>query len=302
VAGNQFSISLPALSITSVLLQKSPDTPPGPGTSRLVNVSVRARSGAGENALIVGFYVDGTGSKEVLLRGIGPTLAPFNVASTLPNPVMRLASQSTGPVTSNDDWGSNAAAIAPASARLGAFALEDGSLDSALLATLPTGGYTALIEDKSGGTGVALGEAYDGDTAGTARLVNISARTRVGPGDDALIAGFVVGGTANKTFLVRAVGPGLTQYNVQNVLTDPVLQVFRVGENAPRYRNDNWGSISYLDQIATTAGHSGAFSIPSDSSDAVLLLTLPPGGYTAVVTSANGATGIALVEVYEVQN
>ncbi|HUG12777.1 MAG TPA: hypothetical protein VMM36_17305, partial [Opitutaceae bacterium] len=304
VAGNQFSITLPALSITSVLLQKSPDgPPPAPGPSRLANVSVRAFSGAGDDVLIVGFYVDGIGSKELLLRGIGPMLAKYNVSSTMADPVMSLWSQSTGLITSNDDWGSNAAQITKASARLGAFALDPGTLDSALVANLSTGGYTAHIAGKAGGTGVALGEAYDGDLWGTARLVNVSARTWVGPGDNSLIAGFVVVGESSKTLLIRAVGPTLADplYNVQGVLTNPVLRLYRLGDNAPLYQNDNWGTTSYSDEIAATAQLSGAFSLAPGTTDAVLLLTLPPGGYTAVVSSADNTTGVALVEVYEVQ-
>jgi len=304
VAGNQFSITLPPLSITSVLLQKSPESPPpAPGPSRLANVSVRAVSGTGFDVLIVGFYVDGTGSKEILLRGVGPSLAQWIASPVLADPVMHLGSQSTGPITLNDDWGSNAVQITEASARLGAFALDPGTLDSAIVATLSKGGYTALIEGKSGGTGVALGEAYDGDLWGTARLVNVSARTWVGPGDSSLIAGFVVVGGSSKTLLIRAVGPTLADppYNVEGVLTNPVLRIHRLGEDSPLFQNDNWESISYSEEIASTAGLAGAFSLAPGSNDAVLLLTLPPGGYTAVVSSADGTTGVALVEVYEVQ-
>jgi hypothetical protein len=155
--------------------------------------------------------------------------------------------------------------------------------------------------DKSGGVGVALGEAYDGDFGGTARLANVSARTWVGTGADNLIAGFVIGGGLDKTLLVRAVGPGLTRFGVSGVLSDPVLRVYRQGESLALFQNDDWGSISYAEQIAATAHNSGAFDLPAGSKDAVLLLTLPPGNYSAVVSGKDGTTGVALVEVYEVQ-
>jgi hypothetical protein len=164
-------------------------------------------------------------------------------------------------------------------------------------------GYTAKIEGRSGGTGVALGEAYDGDLWGTAQLVDVSARTWVGQGDNSLIAGFVVGGESSKTLLIRAVGPTLADpaYNAQGVLTNPVLRLYRLGETSPLFQNDNWETISYSGEIAATAQLSGAFELLPGSNDAVLLLTLLPGGYTAVVSSADTTTGVALIEVYEVK-
>lgn len=302
VAGNQFSLTLPALSITSVLLQGLDEDPPPPASpARLANVSVRARSGLGDEVLIVGFFLQGAGTKELLLRGVGPTLESYDVDGVLADPVLWLGSQTTGPISSNDNWGADAAQVTAVATRVGAFALDAGSLDAALVASLPAGGYTARIEDKSGGVGVALGEAFDGDLAGTARLVNVSARTWVGPGADSLIAGFVISGGSSKTVLIRAVGPGLTAYGVPGVLNDPVLRVFRQGDAMPMYLNDDWGSISYADQIATTATAAGAFELAAESKDAVLLLTLPAGLYTAVVSGAGSSTGVALVEVYEIQ-
>ncbi len=301
ITGNQFSITLPALSITSVQLQRSGVPPPTASTSRLANVSVRARSGTGDEVLIVGFVVAGSGSKQILLRGIGPSLTNYHVDSPLADPVLWLGSQTAGPLTSNDDWGADAAEITSASQRLGAFDLDPDSLDAALITNLAAGGYTARIEDKSGGVGVALGEAYDGEISGTARLVNVSARTWVGMGDDSLIAGFVVSGTSGKTLLIRAVGPGLSAYNVSGVMNNPLLSVYRQGDTTPLFQNDDWESISYSDEIAATADDAGAFELAPGSKDSVLLLTLPAGLYTAVVTGANNTTGVALVEVYEIQ-
>ncbi len=300
VAGNQFSVTLPALSITSVQLTQSTVEPPASEPSRLANVSVRARSGSGDNVLIVGFYVAGEGGKRVLLRGIGPSLTPFGIATPLPDPELSLASQTSGPIASNDNWGADAGEITPVAASVGAFALDSTSLDAGLLATLTAGGYTARIAGKAGGVGIALGEAYDADVGGPARLINVSARTGVGTDADSLIAGFIVHGGAPKTLLIRAVGPGLTGYGVAGVLADPLLRVYRQGESVPLYQNDNWSMISYSEQIASKAQAAYAFPLTAGSKDAVLLLTLPPGGYTAVVSGVNGGTGVALVEVYEI--
>lgn len=302
VTANQFSITLPALSITSVLLSETPGPPSPVVASQLAALSVRATSGTGDNVLITGFALGGTGSKEILARGIGPTLEGFGIVSFLPDPELSLVSQTTGPLTSNDNWGSDAAQIISVSARVGAFDLVDGSLDSALVTTLPPGSYTAIIGDKAGGEGVALGEVYDADLFGTARLLSISARTRVGTGEESLIAGFFVNGTTSKTLLIRAVGNGLTEFDVPDVLTDPILNVFELGGTMPLFQNDDWDSISYSDEIVATANSVFAFELVPGSKDSALLLTLPPGGYTAVVSGVDGATGVALVEVYEVLN
>lgn len=302
VAANRFSMTLPPLSVTSVLLQQPGDgAPPPPTASRLANVSVRAKSGAGDDVLIVGFVVSGAGSQQVLLRGIGPSLGRFGVGSALPDAMLSLAHLRTGPITANDNWGSDAALVAPVAARLGAFELDPQSLDAAVLATLPAGPYSATIVDKSGRTGVALGEAYDASSTGSARLVNISARTRVGTGDDCLIAGFVVTGESGKTLLVRAVGPGLTAYGVSGVLADPVLSVHQRGRTLPLFQNDDWDSISYANEIAAATRGAGGFELTTGSKDSALLMTLPAGVYSAVVKGVNDTTGVALVEVYEIQ-
>lgn len=300
VTGGQFALTLPPLSITSVLLRATPDVPPPAGTSQLANLSVRAACGTGDSSLIVGFVVGGTGAKPVLLRGVGPTLAHFGISAPAADPTLALGPQGGAVIATNDDWGANAAQVTDVSARVGAFALDPGSRDAALVASLPSGAYSAVLADKSGGGGVALGEVYDGDLAGGARLLNVSARTQVGTGANALIAGFVVSGTAPKTLLIRAVGPGLTPFGVSGVLADPVLQVYAQGEPQPRTGNDDWGTIAYADQIEATAHAVNAFPLPVGSKDAALLLTLPPGNYSAVVTGQGGTTGVALVEVYEV--
>lgn len=126
-------------------------------------------------------------------------------------------------------------------------------------------------------------------------LINVSTRAWVGAGEQVLIGGFVVAGAQSKTLLLRAAGPALTAFGVTNALPDPVMRVFsgstRVAEN------DNWGSGS---EVAGAATQAGAFPFPVGSRDAALLVTLPPGAYTAVVEGVAGATGVGLVEAYDV--
>jgi hypothetical protein len=160
----------------------------------------------------------------------------------------------------------------------------------------------AQINGQSGDTGVALAEIFDATPAGTytlasPRLVNISARTSVSTGGGVLIAGFVISGTAAKTVLIRASGPALSTY-LSGTLVDPQLQLYSSSDTILG-SNFGWGGDP---EIAAEAAAVGAFPWTSATSDdSALLITLPPGSYTAEVAGASGDSGIALLEVYEVK-
>ena len=268
-------------------------------SARLANVSVRSGAGTGDQTLIVGLALGGTGSKQVLVRGIGPGLTQFGLPGALADPQLRLFNSAGVQTHVNEDWGGGAT-LSGAFSAVGAFSLPAASKDAALLVPLATGTYTAQVTATSG-TGVALLEAYDADAAvTTARFVNISARTQVGTGDNVLVIGFVVTGTGPKTVLLRAVGPGLTQFGVGGVLADPQLRLFNAAGTATD-TNDDWASSAALAAAHGAAfTQTGAFGLPAASKDAALLVTLQPGAYTAQVSGVAGTTGVALVEVYEV--
>jgi hypothetical protein len=203
-------------------------------------------------------------------------------------------------INENDDW-AGSAQISAIATQVGAFAYgSNTSKDAALYnAAFNPGSYSVWITGVGGATGVALAEIYDAtppaaQTAATPRLTNVSARTLVGTGDDILIAGFVIGGQTSKTVLIRAIGPALTDFGVPGALADPKLELFsgstRINEN------DNWGGSAAL---ASAFSSVAAFPLASTSRDAVLLVTLEPGSYTAQVSGVGNTTGIALVEVYE---
>jgi sugar lactone lactonase YvrE len=281
-----------------------------PYDSRLINLSCRAQVGAGANVLIAGFVVGGkatAGANPLLIRGSGPALSPLGVPGTLPDPELQLYATASGNslLASNTGWGGTME-LSNAAAELGAFAWADPkSHDTALLETLPIGSFTANISGESGDAGVALAEIYDA-TAGasigpaTPRLVNLSARSLVAPGANILIAGFVVGGSTPKTVLIRASGPALAPFGVTGTLPDPKLQIFGpVSGSPPLATNTGWGGDA---QITTAASWVGAFSWGGSATpDSAVLITLPPGPYTAEVSGASGDGGVALVEVYEVQ-
>ncbi len=267
--------------------------------SRLVNVSTRARSGPGPQQMIVGFVVDG--NKSILLRAAGPALARLGISETLADPRLTLSALASDFERSNDDWHREPRLDDTLFARLGAFPFAAGSRDSSLLVDVGAQRFTAIVGSHDGASGVALVEAYDADALpgrpGNPRLLNLSTRAETGAGDRALIAGFVLAGTQPRRVVLRAVGPGLAGLGVTGALTDPLLTLYRGSVEVAR--NDDWQTAGNAAVLAAASRRVGAFPLPDSSRDAALLLTLPPGAYTAVVSGVAGATGIAIVELYD---
>jgi len=285
---------------------------PNPG--RLINLSARALVGTNAGILIAGFAVGGSGtfgSQSLLIRASGPALTSFGLTGVLADPELRLYrgnSDGTSTLLTTDaGWGGNVP-IAAAAASVGAFSWGAAATpDSAILTAQPAGPFSAQVLGVSGDTGVSLAEVYDATPAGastpsTPRLVNLSARIGVGTGGNILIAGFVIGGSTAKTVLVRASGPALGAFGVSGLLPDPELQIYRSnadGTSTLLLTNNGWGGDAGVSGIASTVG---AFSWGTAATpDSALLATLPPGAYTAQVLGAGGDTGIALVEIYDVQ-
>lgn len=273
--------------------------------SRLVNVSTRADVQTGGGIAIAGFVIEGPAgeSKQVLIRGVGPTLSQFSVTGVLAQPTISLFDSTNTSVATNTGWSTgtsaNTAAIVAASAQVGAFALPSGSADSAMLASLLPGQYSVELTGVGSTTGIGLVEVYETNTQDAAQLINISTRGEVGTGGNILIAGFVVQGSQPAKVLVRAVGPTLNNFGVTGFLTDPVLTVFDSSDTAIA-TNTGWETGSDPSEVTTVSQSVGAFSLIAGSADSALVLTLQPGNYSMQVTGANGTTGIALAEVYQV--
>jgi hypothetical protein len=278
-------------------------------TSRLVNISSRLHVSAndGAGASIAGFVVTSTTPKQFLIRGVGPSLANFGVANPVAAPQLKLYDDRGTVVATNAGWNDDPQ-IAAAAAKVGGFTYLAGSKDAALLVTLGAGTHTVQL--LSDGSGTGLIEVYDVSAATTAtkQLVNISTRGTVGSGDDVLIGGFVITGDQPKRVLIRGIGPKLADFGVSGALSDPIVSVYDANQTLIA-KNDNWGApqplapgqqVGTATEIAAAGTAAGAFPLTSGSSDAVLLLTLPPGGYSAVVTGAHDASGAAMVEIYEV--
>jgi hypothetical protein len=275
------------------------------GNQHLINLSTRGFVGAGgQNNLIVGFFEQGSGSKRLLLRAVGPTLAQYGVTGVLPTPSLTVYNSSSTAIASNTVWGGSASLLALFQ-QVYAFSLPTTSADSALDLTLAANGSTGYTAQVSGGasSGVALAEIYDAD-AGTysnapaTRFINISTRGMVGTGSNVMVAGFVVAGGSgtHDTLLIRGIGPSLANYGVANVLSNPVLTLYN-SSSATIGGNTGWGGTVALSDAMTEVG---AFSIPSGSADSALLVSLAPGQYTVQLSGANNSTGVGLIEIYEV--
>lgn len=255
--------------------------------------------------MIASFVITGTGSKRLLIRAIGPRLGDFGVTGVLSDPVIDLIRLGESePMRTNDNWegGDQTTVVVAESARLGAFGLSSGGLDSVLLISLEPGAYTTTVRGNGGLTGVGLVEVYDADDAtervSTADVVNIATRGEVGTDADVLIAGFVVSGEVPKRVLIRGVGPQLGVYGVPGVLVDPRIDLIDSDQNLVASNND-WGDSDDLSAVVSAMGQVGAFPLEDGSMDAVLLIWLEPGAYTAKVSGADGGTGVALIEVYD---
>ena len=273
---------------------------PSPG--RLVNLSVRGTS-RGLQPVIVGFVVTG-GSKQLLVRGAGPSLVGFGVTNAIPAPRLQVMSADGRQILeNNNNWRVGGIdTMRAAFNAVGAFGFGDTSADAAVITTVE-GSRTAWVYDVGERTGVALAEVYDMQPGATARLVNLSARNFVGTNENTLIAGFVISGNVPKRLLIRGVGPRLaTGFGVTGALVDPKVELFlsEGGRSVSFANNDNWATDVGAAPARAAFTTVGAFDLPDATSrDAAMVVTAPAGAYTAQVSGVGNATGEALIEIYE---
>jgi hypothetical protein len=252
----------------------------------------------GDKTLIAGFIVTGTEPKQVIIRGIGPSLN--GVGAVLSDPVLELH-QGNVTLATNDNWKTRSDGTSQ-QAEVQATALPpQNDLESAIVTTLNPGNYTAILSGKNGGTGIGVVEVYDLNPVANSELANISSRGFVETNDNVMIGGFIVGGNnanGKATVLIRAVGPSLTGSGVPDVLPDPTLELHD-GNGGTIATNDNWKVNDQTQQSQESAIRATAIP-PANDLESAIIATLSPGQYTAVVRGKNSATGVALVEVYNV--
>jgi glucose/arabinose dehydrogenase len=258
--------------------------------SQAMNISTRARVETGDNVLIGGFIVTGSAAKKVIVRAIGPSLSQHGVSDVLADPTLELHAGNGALLRSNDNWRDDSGQASQISANGLA---PSSNLESAIIATLQPGNYTAIVRGKNSRQGVALAEVYDVDPAANSQLRNVSGRSYVQTGDDVMIGGFIIGNNIGATkVIIRAIGPSLSQHGVSTVLADPTLELYD-GNDALLELNDNWQADS--DQAARIRAANLA---PSNPLESAIWASLAPGNYTVIVRGKNNGLGISLAEVY----
>jgi hypothetical protein len=249
------------------------------------------RVGVGNNVGIGGFIITGSVPKQVILRAIGQSLTRYGIVDVLADPVLELHGPGSFATVTNDNWRDTQEQ-----------AIQDtgipptNDLESAIVATLNPGAYTAIVRGKNNTSGVALIEVYDLDDVATSRLANLSTRAFVSTGDNIVIAGFLLSaGGASDRVVARGIGPSLAPGTLPAsvVLADPTLEL-RDTNGSLIVSNNDW-----QDNAAQAAEITAANLAPVNSLEAAIAATLPPGLYTALLAGLNNGTGIGLVEVYD---
>ena len=270
-----------------------------PPTLKTLNLSTRARVLTGEQVLIAGFIITGTDPKRVIIRGIGPSLNGVN--GELSDPTLELR-QGSLVLASNDNWKTKSDGTSQQAEIEATTIPPSNDLEAAIVMTLNPGTYTATLSGKNAGTGVGVVEVYDLAPAANSQLANISTRGFVDTDDNAMIAGLIAGqgsSGAGAQVLVRVLGPSLSSSGIQGTLQDPTLALHD-SNGAIIATNDNW-KINDQTQQSQEALVRATTIAPSHDFESAIVATLPPGSSTAIVRGKNNTTGVALVEVYNLQ-
>jgi hypothetical protein len=288
-----------------------------PANVELLNISGRVVAQTGDKVGIAGFIVKGSGFKRFIARAIGPSMKVNGnpVAGRLMDPILELH-DSNGATLTNDNWRTGGqeneiqnSGLAPSDDR-----------ESAIIRTVPPGGFTAIIRGANNTTGIGLIEIYDLGSStfaaaeeakaegarepdapdspdATIELGNLSVRGDVQTGDNILIDGIIMQGGTPKRILYRALGPSIQSGGqpVPGTLQDPTMEVRDRNGNLLR-ANDDWQQAPNASEIQNTG------LAPSNNKESAVLLSLPAGNYTSVVRGVGNTTGIALSETYKLDN
>ena len=218
----------------------------------------------------------------------------MQIAGALQDPTLELHDGTGALIARNDNWRvTQVGGVIPAgqAIEIQAAIPPTNDLESAILATLNPGSYTAIV-GANGSPGIGLVEVYDLDAIQDSTLANISTRGFVKPDPDVMIGGFIyLGGPGATKVVVRGLGPSLSQppYNITNPLQDPTLEVHDA--NGGIIVNDDWAQSPRAAELPVNFR-------PSDPRESAIFSTgLPLGNYTAILRGKNG-TGVGVVEVY----
>jgi len=275
-----------------------------PSQASLSNISTRSFVQTGEHVMIGGFIVQGSGPKRVIIRAIGPELTQFGIPDALANPRLELHNGSGTLIGTNDDWQTTIIGGIITSNQVSDIQnsghAPSAATESAIIADLQPGNYTAVVRGVNNTVGVALVEVYDLSSGESSSLGNISTRSFVQTGEHVMIGGFIIQGSGPKRVIIRAIGPELTQYGIPDALANPRLELHD-GSGALLATNDDWqttiiGGIITGNQVSDiqNSGHA-----PTAATESAIIADLPPGNYTAIQSGVNNTAGVGLVELYD---
>ncbi|HEV8419373.1 MAG TPA: NF038122 family metalloprotease [Candidatus Udaeobacter sp.] len=275
-----------------------------PSQASLSNISTRSFVQTGEHVMIGGFIVQGSGPKRVIIRAIGPELTQFGIPDALANPRLELHNGSGTLIGTNDDWQTTIIGGIITSNQVSDIQnsghAPTAATESAIIADLQPGNYTAVVRGVNNTVGVALVEVYDLSSGESSSLGNISTRSFVQTGEHVMIGGFIIQGSGPKRVIIRAIGPELTQYGIPDALANPRLELHD-GSGALLATNDDWqttiiGGIITGNQVSDiqNSGHA-----PTAATESAIIADLPPGNYTAIQSGVNNTAGVGLVELYD---
>ncbi|HVU33227.1 MAG TPA: glycoside hydrolase family 43 C-terminal domain-containing protein [Opitutaceae bacterium] len=285
--------------------------PDGDGSTAITNLSTRGIVSTGDNVLIAGFVIAGSGEKTLLIQVSGLTLRRFGITGEIGRPHMTLVQHTaTADVTlaENSDWQLAGPTLPALAAQVGALTLtpstDPAHGDAGMVVKLQPGAYTVVVSpDAQSATtdGIGLIELYDATPNSSSRLVNLSTRGRIETGARQLIVGVTVTGTGHSRLLIRGVGPTLQSFGVGDALTNPSQTLYQNvgGVQTVVATNDDWWNSAQADQIETVSHQVGAFALGPYAADAVILTRLQPGQYSAIISPPNDQPGVALAEIYE---
>jgi hypothetical protein len=268
--------------------------------SRLSNLSSLGQTGTGENTLVSGLSISGSQQKQLLVRGAGPALQPFGVWNWADRPTLSVFDSAGAMIATQEALAqaANRDQLINTSLALGAFPFPRDALDSALLTQASPGTYSFHLS-STGSQGAALLEIYDADPlTAEPRLGNLSTRGRVDASHPDLTAGLVINGQATRRILVRAIGPELKAFGIQNPIPDPVVRVY-INGSWQLHSLGAWEAEANPLEAMDAASAVGAFALSSGSADAAAVIELPPGSCTFRASSASGKEGVVLIEIYD---
>ena len=240
--------------------------------------------------MIAGFIITGNSDKAIVLRGRGPSLAPFGIPDFLADPVLELHGPTGSLITLNDNWKDT-----QRSQIEGTIFQPTDDRESVILATLPPTAYTAILTGKNNTAGIGIVEVFDNNQAANSQLAQISTRGLVQGGNSVMIAGFILGGSQNATHVaIRGIGPSLSQFGITHPLPDPTLEL-RDANGVLLIANDNW-----TDDPAMAAQLTANGLALSNTKESGIFTSLPAGQFTAILAGKN-SDGIGVVEVYNLK-